>query len=390
MIRARARVPGLILMGAVAVLAGCEAPTSPVSDAAVSGGVVTASAKKTPVEPLVDPVCTGAGPSVCAVVVNVKHGNDQGKINLKGVRNGQAGSQGNGASLTVSVLGSSEFDLSAVDLGTLLLGDPALSGSGTPLNVRDGGEQASIVDLDGDGILDLLLHFSLPDMVANDDLAESTVELCLYGEGPDYVLDGCGGVGVSGGGGDGGGKVTYSAVELISYGRDAPFPAMVRVIGGAADPFLVQAGWTTAELGSLVFPWLPKSISIGSDINNGNTLNGQCGLYPDSWYWLAHHQLMARLDLGTDAAPLAAGTTNVAIEFMVDDEARFFVNGVEITNGFKRSRQSGCARYDTTVILRVPDSVLSPDGKNKIAVLAADGGSATYLDFRVTADVPNP
>lgn len=198
-----ARVPGLLSLGAAAILAGCEAPTAPAGDVAKPGGVATSQAKKTGLEPAVTPLCPDPydqGRVLCRVEVNVKHGSDNGlPVNLKGVRNGtQFDGKDDGASLTVSVLGTLEFNLSAVHLNTLRLGDVETAPPLTPVSLlKNGKHQASIVDLNGDGILDLLLHFSIPEMVDNGDISETTTRLCLYGEGPGYVLNGC-----SVGGGD--------------------------------------------------------------------------------------------------------------------------------------------------------------------------------------------
>lgn len=68
------------------------------------------------------------------------------------------------------------FDASDVDLETVTVGD----GRGADTRVlrkKNGGLMARLEDEDGDGDLDLVLHFSVQDLVANGDLTESSTEL---------------------------------------------------------------------------------------------------------------------------------------------------------------------------------------------------------------------
>ena len=249
------RVSGPLLFGAVVLLAGCEAPTAPAASAPILAEVTPSLAKKTGLEPSVAPACEPLDEDreLCFADVNVKHGNASGlPVNLTGVRNGKS----NGAELTVSVLGTLEFDLSKVDLSSLRLGDVQTLPPETPLTVLKSGKyQASIVDLNGDGILDLMLHFNLAAMVANGDISETTEKLCLYGEGPGYVLNGCGLEGDGGGGGGGG-------VEPPAYGTLPDCPedifkktgktrcAMIRPYGRDAEVFV-----KAMEFGRFNAPW---------------------------------------------------------------------------------------------------------------------------------------
>ena len=62
-----------------------------------------------------------------------------------------------------------------MDASTAQIGDPALSGTVEPIRSR-------VRDTDGDGDADLLLKFSLCDLVTSDALNADTIELALTGE----------------------------------------------------------------------------------------------------------------------------------------------------------------------------------------------------------------
>lgn len=69
-----------------------------------------------------------------------------------------------------------EFDASEVDLETVTLGD----GRGADTRVlrkKNGGLMARLEDDDGDGDLDLVLHFAVQELLANGDLTESSTDL---------------------------------------------------------------------------------------------------------------------------------------------------------------------------------------------------------------------
>ena len=83
--------------------------------------------------------------------------------------------------LPVALLTTPAFDAADADPATLTLGDgtdpdtpPARRPNGTPM--------AALEDADGDGDLDLVLHFRLPELRANGDLTDTTTELTLRGQ----------------------------------------------------------------------------------------------------------------------------------------------------------------------------------------------------------------
>ncbi len=115
---------------------------------------------------LLDDLQVTPEPQEIAVLVDVR----QGSINLK--------SQG---LLPVAVLGEPGFDpVADVNLPTLTLGDG--SAEDTPLARRPYGTyMAAGEDVNGDGLRDLVLHFSTPALVTNGDLTSASTELVLRG-----------------------------------------------------------------------------------------------------------------------------------------------------------------------------------------------------------------
>jgi len=76
--------------------------------------------------------------------------------------------------LPVAILTTPEFDALMVDASTVELGDPILSGTARPLRSRSR-------DLDRDGDRDLLMTFSICDLVSHRALEVSSTELVLTG-----------------------------------------------------------------------------------------------------------------------------------------------------------------------------------------------------------------
>lgn len=418
----RGRVPGSLFFVVPLLLAACDAPMAPTAaEPALPPAAPTAFAKKLDVQPAAIPQCPtpyDEGRVLCFADVNVKHGNASGlPVNLTGVRNGK----NNGAELPVSVLGTLEFDLSKVDLGSLRLGDVETNPPETPLTQLSNGKyQASIVDLNGDGILDLMLHFNLATMVANGDISETTTKLCLYGEGPGYVLNGCG---IGGGGEPPPPELDYrnlpdcdftpakapargyrcAVIEL--YGRDKPEPASVLQIGAwyVVDANAVYPNWLNLPETSLT-GWESANLPLASqdpyareqttyDVNGNGTYEPfltECGLEENPFRWASFGNILVRKDI---EIPQAA--TNVRIEFLVDDLARVYLNGTNLT-GMGRGdgwESSGfvdrCVSYASTITYQVPQSLIVGGGVNKLGVWAWDYGQyVNFLDFRVFADVP--
>jgi len=110
-----------------------------------------------------------------AVPISIKPDGDPNPVNL-----------GSGGSLPVALLSTAEFDATSVDVATITLGDGV--GDDTPLRKRPNGTPfASVEDVNGDGLPDLVLHFLVPALVDNGDLTATTTQLFLRA----FLDDGC-------------------------------------------------------------------------------------------------------------------------------------------------------------------------------------------------------
>ncbi len=107
-------------------------------------------------------------PDPIEIALDIRPGGSANPVNLK--------SKG---VLPVAILGTDEFDVTKVDFDSLLFGDPLLIDNGgtavSPL-------RSSLVDISGDGFLDLTLKFSTRDLVEFGALGSDTIEGILTGE----------------------------------------------------------------------------------------------------------------------------------------------------------------------------------------------------------------
>lgn len=87
---------------------------------------------------------------------------------------------GSSGLLPVAVLTTANFDAADVDPTPVTLGND--DGNDTPVAVkRDSSLHASLEDVDLDGDVDLILHFDVQVMGANNDPDSTTTELNLNG-----------------------------------------------------------------------------------------------------------------------------------------------------------------------------------------------------------------
>ncbi|NOT58941.1 MAG: cadherin-like domain-containing protein, partial [Acidobacteria bacterium] len=82
---------------------------------------------------------------------------------------------------------------------------------------------------------------------------------------------------------------------------------------------------------------------------------------------------------------LPIGARNLTVGVAIDNAVQVFVNGIDVSAGLIDSG-GGCAQRDSS-IFNVPNAILR-QGENLIAVRGRDHGFNTYLDLRITGDVP--
>jgi PKD repeat protein len=88
--------------------------------------------------------------------------------------------------LPVAVLSSATFDAAALDPATITLGDEV--GADTPVARQNNGRyHARVEDVNGDGLMDLVVMFERTALVANGDLTPASSELVLRG----FLQNGC-------------------------------------------------------------------------------------------------------------------------------------------------------------------------------------------------------
>jgi len=106
-------------------------------------------------------------PTISALI-DIKPGPDINSINLNSKRK-----------LPVALLGTDGFDVSEVDIKSVLFGDPLLvDKGGAAVSPAD----YSYKDVSHDGLLDLLLEFPVTDLVGHEALGPDTVEGLLSGK----------------------------------------------------------------------------------------------------------------------------------------------------------------------------------------------------------------
>ena len=109
-------------------------------------------------------------PAIIDVDIDIKPGSDPNSVNttIKGT-------------IPVAILTTASFDAADVDARSVTLGDD--DGNDTPVATRKNGSlRANLEDVDGDGDLDMILHFDTQALVANGDLTTGTTALILNGK----------------------------------------------------------------------------------------------------------------------------------------------------------------------------------------------------------------
>lgn len=121
-------------------------------------------------------------PAVLPVAIDVKPGSDENPVNLKSSSRSRGRSQSAGGVIPVAILSTDDFDATTTDPDAeILLGDPELGAAVPPV-------RGTLEDVDDDGDLDVLLHFSIQELVEAGAIDEETVALGLTAS----TLDGLG------------------------------------------------------------------------------------------------------------------------------------------------------------------------------------------------------
>ncbi len=109
------------------------------------------------------------------MAIDVKPGSESNPVNLR--------SRGR---LPVAILSTDDFDATSVDEGTVLFGDPVevASGSGIPGSPI----RSTVEDVDGDGLDDLLLFFSVTQLSSDGAITSESEVVLLSGETVDGVV----------------------------------------------------------------------------------------------------------------------------------------------------------------------------------------------------------
>jgi hypothetical protein len=88
---------------------------------------------------------------------------------------------GSGQHVVVHVLSTAAFDAAQLQMATVRLTN--LAGSGTPVAILNNGDWfLRWMDVDGDGLTDLILHFNRDELVQNGDLTAATTALHLLAD----------------------------------------------------------------------------------------------------------------------------------------------------------------------------------------------------------------
>lgn len=125
-------------------------------------------------------------PPVTPVDIDVKPGSDANPINLHSNSKSRGRSSAAGGVLPVAILTTDDFDATTTDPDAeILLGDPELGAAVPPID-------GTVEDVDDDGDLDVLLLFSIQELVEAGAIDEETEILALTAS----ALDGLGIVGM--------------------------------------------------------------------------------------------------------------------------------------------------------------------------------------------------
>jgi len=113
-------------------------------------------------------------PASIEVLVDIKPGSDKNPVNLKSSSKSRGKSASAGGVLPVAILTTDDFDALLVDETTVLLGDLDLGGAVAAI-------RSTVEDVDDDGDDDLLLHFSIRELVDAEAIDGDSLLMALTG-----------------------------------------------------------------------------------------------------------------------------------------------------------------------------------------------------------------
>jgi hypothetical protein len=117
----------------------------------------------------------GEEPVWIDVALDIKPDSAENPVNLKVNNKSKGQSAAAGGVLPVAILGSPDYDVASIDAATLLLGDPALAGAALPIEWH-------LEDVNLDGLDDLVLHFSVLELVDLGAIDAASTGLIVVGE----------------------------------------------------------------------------------------------------------------------------------------------------------------------------------------------------------------
>jgi hypothetical protein len=163
-------------------------------------------------------------------------------------------------------------------------------------------------------------------------------------------------------------SITFTAEGVLPPPEFGDEDWSYQIVSGLPE----DTDWTTFEWPVTEEGWSQGTAPFGS-------LNPDCDLSPQT-EWPVTQVILLRRDFF-----VPEGTSSATLSFLVDNDIRLFLNGVELTDG--ALQHEGCGNVeplDPIVVVAGEGSPLVVGGVNQLAVLAIDEGVESYVDVQVT------